>query len=161
MNAVVAKRDVDPWPAAIQEEREELPGFWTFRVGQMRCSAHRLGTVVIATVTYRVWYVHAPLAILQGMQAAGLEVRTLKQIAALGGAIGTALRNAWKRWLVNGTWTPTGHAPVAVTDFPWRFSGTPGVGVDGAMNVSALVRPCAEALVLGTPEDHDGEDASI
>lgn len=164
MNALVAKADAASWPAAFTDAREEINNFWTFTVQGTPCSAHRFGTATIGGQSRRLWLFHAPRAVLRRLRDQdGFFVRTLKEIAT-GAGDHAAVRAAWRFWLVNGTLTlgaPVGGGTRAVTSFPWRFSGTAQTGVDGAMNVSALVRPFSGKEVPGDHEDYDGAEATL
>lgn len=163
MNALVAKLDAVAWPSRIVDERQELPGFWTFGIQGtgLRCSAHRLGTAVIGGQTLRLWLAHAPRAVLRALRDQdGIYVRTLKEIASSGQADDIAARLGHKAWLVDGTYTgPQGG--IAVTGFPWTFTGAVATGTDGLMVTSALVRPRTGVEALGDVEDYDGAEATL
>lgn len=132
---------------------EQLPGFYVVR---NEWSLHKRGTMNFSGTTYRLFIAHGPRSGFQWLKGQGYECLTLKEAENLAGAKGAALRAAWKHWLVDGTLT-TGEGDIAVTGYPWTFSGAPGLGVDGAMNVSALVRPYPGITTFGYPDDHDGD----
>lgn len=166
MNALVALQlsDLGP-PDPETGERtilgrpavEQLDGFF---VVEQKWSLHLVRSVVFGGTTYHLLVGHGPKAGFRALRDAGVKVWGLREAAQLGGAVGAALRKAWPFWLVDGTLT-TAEGNSSVSSYPWRFTGDAQPGVDGTMDVSALVRPYLGITTLGYDEDYDGEDAEV
>lgn len=166
MNALIALRPSDvvlvdaetgEYTLLGRRAEEQRSGFF---VVEQKWSLHLVRSVVFGGTTYHLLVGHGPKAGFRALKQAGVKVWGFREAAQLGGAVGTALRAAWPYWLVDGTLTGD-EGDSVVSSYPWRFEGDAQPGVDGAMNVSALVRPRLGITTLGYDEDYDGEDAEI